>query len=307
MNTPVTSAPIQQPVAADTMPAVFGNNSKEPSVWATPAILLLVAFMIAAGWWAPPEVSFVLIIFLMLAVMLALGLAITRNALGVLINERNIMSLSRFQMALWTIVILAAYFAFACVRIHAWKLGVLNNHQVLIHPVDTTKDKVPAGAFIITDPLNIGMDWHLFALLGISTTTLIGTPLILSTKKNDKPDPSAAQKAAPLIGEKPEEIENNKQGVLYGNPTINDARLTDMFQGDELINTAQIDLAKVQMFYFTIIAALCFVVLVFQQLIQANTDLSSLPVLPDGLIALLGISHAGYLTSKTVTHTNTQP
>lgn len=305
MNTPVTAVPIQQPVAADTTPAVAGYNSKEPSVWATPAILLLVAFMIAAGWWAPPEVSFVLIIFLMLAVLLALGLAITRNALGVLINERNIMSLSRFQMALWTIVILAAYFAFACVRIHAWKLGELNNHKVLIeHPV--APNQVPDGAFVITDPLNIGMDWHLFALLGISTTSLIGTPLILSTKKDDKPDPSAAQKVAPLTGESPEEIEKNKQGVLYANATIKDARLTDLFQGDELINTAQIDLAKVQMFYFTIIAALCFVVLVFQQLIQVNTDLSSLPVLPDGLIALLGISHAGYLTSKTVTHTNTQ-
>jgi len=241
----------------------------------------------------------------MLAVMLVLGVAITRRAFGVLINERNVMSLSRFQMSIWTIIILAAYFSFACVRIHAWKAGAFNNHQVITHPVDATQ-QLPDGALVIVDPLNIAMDWHLWALLGISITSLVGTPLILSTKKDDKPDPSAAQKTAPLTGERPEEIERNKQGVLYANSTISDARMTDIFQGDEVINTAQIDLAKVQMFYFTIIAALCFIVLVFQQLVKADTDLSSLPVLPDGLIAILGISHAGYLTSKTVTRTNVQ-
>jgi hypothetical protein len=306
MDTVINPPTQLQAATAANPPAVSNNNAKTPSAWATPAILLLAVFMVAAGWWAPPAMSFVLIVFLMLSVMLVLGLAITKKALGVLINERNVMSLSRFQMALWTIIILAAYFTFACVRIHAWKMGALNNHQVITDPVKA-KQPLPDGAFVIVDPLDIGMDWHLFALLGISTTTLIGTPLILSTKKDDKPDPSAAQKVAPLIGERPEDIEKNKQGVLYANSTINDARLTDMFQGDELINTAQIDLAKVQMFYFTVIAALCFVVLVFQQLVQANTNLSSLPVLPDGLVALLGISHAGYLTSKTVTHTNTQP
>jgi len=292
------------PATPPNNPPAATNNSKTASVWATPAILLLVGLMIVAGWWAPPAASYILIVLLMLAVMLVLGLAITKRAFGVLINERNVMSLSRFQMALWTIIILAAYFSFACVRIHAWKTGAFNNHQVITQPLDP-KAPLPDGALVIIDPLNIRMDWHLWALLGISTTSLIGTPLILSTKKDDKPDPSAARKAAPLTGEKPEEIENNKQGVLYANATIGDARMTDMFQGDELINTAQIDLAKVQMFYFTIIAALCFFVLVLQQLVKADTDLSALPVLSDGLIAVLGISHAGYLTSKTVTHTNT--
>jgi hypothetical protein len=80
-----------------------------------------------------------------------------------------------------------------------------------------------------------------------------------------------------------------------------------MFQGDELINTAQIDLAKVQMFYFTIIAAICFFVMVFKELIAGNTSLGTLPVLPDGFVAVLGISHGGYLTSKSINHTKSQP
>lgn len=31
--------------------------------------------------------------------------------------------------------------------------------------------------------------------------------------------------------------------------------------------------------------------------------LKQLPLLPEGLVALLGISHAGYLANKTVDHT----
>jgi hypothetical protein len=34
---------------------------------------------------------------------------------------------------------------------------------------------------------------------------------------------------------------------------------------------------------------------------------AQLPTLPDGLVAILGISHAGYLTSKGTSHTKTQP
>jgi hypothetical protein len=45
---------------------------------------------------------------------------------------------------------------------------------------------------------------------------------------------------------------------------------TFLFEGDELSNTARIDLAKVQMFYFTVIAAICFFVMVFKLLVAAK-------------------------------------
>jgi hypothetical protein len=159
----------------------------------------------------------------------------------------------------------------------------------------------------LTDPLKIELDWHLWALMGISTTSLVGAPLILSTKKDKVPDPAAARVAACALGtETEDEIRKNKQGTLYANAKMSDARLTDMFQGDELINTAQIDLAKVQMFYFTIIAVVCFFVMVFSELVAHNSSLGKLPVLPDGFVAILGISHAGYLTSKSVNRTKVE-
>jgi hypothetical protein len=248
------------------------------------AILLLVIGMVAAGWFAPGGANFILVMLLLLFMMLVLGLATTNRALGILIEDRNLMSLSRFQTVVWVILILGAYLTFSMVRI-----------------------KMMAGGQPITDPLNIQIDPHLWALLGISTTSLVASPLILSTKRNQDPTPSATQKAAQMLDEPEPEVNANKQGTLYANSKLSDARLTDMFEGDELINTARIDLAKVQMFYFTIIAAICFVVTVYKTLTANNPDLTHLPLLPDGFVAVLGISHAGYLTSKGINRTPSQP
>jgi hypothetical protein len=246
------------------------------------AILLLMALMVASGF-APPGFNLILITVLMILLMLVLGLAITNRPLGVLINDRNLMSLSRFQMAIWTVVILAAYFTFVFMRI---------------------KNREP-------DALNVALDWHLWALMGISTTSLVGTPLILSTKKDKEPDPSVAPKTAALLNEPEQDVSANRQGTLYANSSMKDACFADLFQGDELANTAHIDLAKVQMFYFTIIAAVCFFVMVYKVVVSgdpvSSPTFSQLPSLPDGFVAILGISHAGYLTSKGINHTKTQP
>jgi energy-coupling factor transporter transmembrane protein EcfT len=238
-------------------------------------ILLFVALMIVAGCFTSRGLNLVLITMLMFLVMLILGKTITRRPLGILINERNLMSLSRFQMALWTLIALAAYFTYALARIRAGT----------------------------PDPLNVQMDWHLWALMGISTTSLVGSPLILTTKKDKDPDPAALQRAARLNAEPAAEIDANREGTLYGNASLADACFTDMFQGDEINNTTHIDLAKVQMFYFTIISAVAFFVMVFSTLASPTPELGQLPLLPDGLVAVLGISNAGYLTSKTISHT----
>ena len=252
------------------------------------AILFLVVLMVAMGWFASAGLNLVLVTVSLLAMMVVLGMATTGRSLGILINERNVMSLARFQTALWTIIILGAYMTFAMVRMRIMATGL-------------------PGGTPIDDPLGIQMDWHLWALIGISTTSLVGAPLILSSKTNQEPTASATQKAAQMVNESAEDIDANRRGTLYANAKLSDARLTDMFEGDELINTARLDLAKVQMFYFTIIAAICFFVMVFKMLVGGGSNLDHLPALPDGFVAILGISHAGYLSSKGVTRTQLQP
>jgi hypothetical protein len=252
------------------------------------AVSFTLVFMVAAGWFAPAGLNFVLVTLSLLLVMVLLGYAATGCASGILVNERNLMSLSRFQTVIWTVTVLGAYLTFALVRIRMMATGV-------------------AGGSPIEDPLAIQMDWHLWALLGLSTTSLVGAPLILSTKKDQEPQPSATEKSARMANESTSTMDANRQGTLYANGKMSDARMTDMFEGDELMNTARLDLAKVQMFYFTIIAAICFFVMVFKALLVGASNLDHLPVLPDGLVAILGISHAGYLTSKGIGHTPAQP
>ena len=120
-------------------------------VQSTAGLLLLLGLTILAGWFAPAGVNFVLVTLCMGLVMVVLGIAITRNPLGVIISERNLMSLSRFQMAAWTVVVLATYFTYALMRIKALAEGTLNGLPV-------------------TDALKIEIDPHLWVLLGISTT-----------------------------------------------------------------------------------------------------------------------------------------
>jgi hypothetical protein len=271
----VSASPFVKPLA---------KTSTLNGVQAFWAILFLLVLMVSTGWFAPAGTNLILVMSSMLLLMFVLGMATTNRPLGVLIDARNLMSLSRFQTVVWIIIILGAYLTFAMARI-----------------------RMGAGDKPITDPLNIQIDWHLWALLGISTTSLVGSPLILSTKKDQEPAPSVTQKTAQVLNEPEPQINANKLGTLYVNSKLSDARFTDMFEGDELVNTARIDLAKVQMFYFTIIAAICLVVMVFKMLTADNPDLSHLPLLPDGFIAVLGISHAGYLTSKGINRTPSQP
>ena len=248
-------------------------------------VALIVAAIYYAGTrkeWCATE-SWLLTLGLLVVLCIYLGWVISGRPLGILVGSRNLMSLSRFQMVAWTIVILSAFLTIAFRRI----LGGVAN------------------------PLDIVIDQHLWALLGISTASLVGTPLILQNKTGKDTDQATVAKTAIATGETAQQVDDNRQGNLYANPSITDARVTDMFEGDEVGNTAYIDIAKVQMFLFTIIIIVAFCYQVYGMLCDfcktGNIAALVMPVLSPGLIALLGISHAGYLGSKTADHTPVSP
>ena len=269
--------------------------------WILVSIIVLIPLV---AWLCRPIVGWVVSALLLVAFIVTLGLAITSRASGILINEQNVFSLARLQAALWTVIILSAYIVGVVVRI---------------------AHNVPA-------PLDIGIDQHLWALMGISVTSLIGSPLISATKYQKVPDPrETAKTAAALVatGNTPtlqttsepspdatpaDEVKQvtdtmhmTKLGTLYANPTLSDASFSDIFEGDEIGNAAQIDLGKVQMFFFTVIVALSYCISIGSALAAIKTDtpnpISQFPVLSEGMLALLGISHAGFLVNKGVDHT----
>ena len=131
--------------------------------------------------------------------------------------------------------------------------------------------------------------------------------MVQSTKKVKEPQADAIEKASKALKEPEAEIAANSQGVLYANADAKDAAFTDMFEGDEVGNTAYIDVSKVQMFFFTLIAVLSYGTVLFNWLSgwQALLNPAAFPVLSAGLIAILGISHAGFLGSQSSTKTPT--
>lgn len=244
-------------------------------------LVLLTALMIPAAWFLAPGWNFIVLILLMLLFMVILGQKISGRPAGILINERKLMSLARFQMVLWTLIILSAYLSAAITRIKS-------------------------GG--ITDALGITLDKNLWGLLGISTASLIGSPLMQASKKAEEPKQEEVDKAAKDLKEDKDAIKKNAQGVLYSNAEIKDAALSDMFEGDEVGNTAFVDVVKVQMFFFTVVAALSYGMDLFKWIGGPDFIKSSgaFPLLSGGLIAILGISHAGFLASKATTHTPTK-
>ena len=144
--------------------------------------------------------------------------------------------------------------------------------------------------------------------MGISTASLVGTPLIMDSKKKKEPKAGAVNNSGNALGENPAQIEANREGTAYANENLSDAKLTDVIEGDEVGNTAYVDLSNVQMFLFTLIAVFAYAVQVYQVInITHPALITSLPELPEGLIAILLISHAGYLTNKAVDHTQLAP
>jgi hypothetical protein len=273
-------APAQQSQTTETRSAKDKTNNWQRTVFPTVVISLIVFGVLYVGLWAGfyPTTSWLSTLGLLTAMVLYLGWLLSRRPLGILVNTRNLMSLSRFQLVAWSLVIISAFLTIAFRRI---------GH--------------------VADPLKIDWDPHLWALLGISTASLVGSPLILQNKAGQNPDDGQIKAAADALNEKPEDIKNNSDGNLYANPKIEDARITDIFQGDEIGNTAYVDISKVQMFLFTIILIVSYCYDIYTRLGNATANQLAMPVLSGSEIALLGISHAGYLTSKTADHTPTTP
>ena len=265
------------PTTAAAAPTIAESNP----VFTGTALILITIGVALAAWFLPAGTNWLVVLGLIVVFFLLTGKAITGRGLGILINERKLMSLSRLQLIIWTVVIVSGFFVIALERIHMGE---------------------------VPQPLNIGVDWQIWALLGMSATSFVGTPLLYGNKKAKNPaDPQLVHKVAARYSENPADVNANREGILYGNNSIQDARFTDMFEGDELANVQFVDVAKLQMFFFTVVVAISYGMQLYALI--AYGDLSAgdvkMPELQSGLLALMGVSHAGFLGSKSVDRTKT--
>lgn len=258
------------PPSAPASPAA--NTSSVPQYWHwwhTVSILLFIAGITTIGPLLPATQRLFIwlgYIILLCAFVLILGNGTTGKWRGALIDERKKISLSRLQSILWTVVVLSAFLAAALTNINI--VGAMAS-------------------------MNIALPEQLWALMGISITSLIGTPLIHNYKK-DKDLPATQQIDTT-------QVEN--KGILMVNKNSDDAQWQDMFRGEEVGNTDSLDLGKVQMFCFTILLVFAYAVALGALFNGSLHAISNFPALDDSVIALLGISHIGYLANKAIPHT----
>lgn len=259
--------------------------------WHSASLVLVVLFTGAAGVGLPPHAAFLMsLLFLTIFTTIA-GHGVVGLWLGLLIDERNRMTLSRLQLVLWMIVILAGFL-----------VAALRN---------TTFDASALERAHLASPLSVVVPPQLWLLLGISTTSLVASPLIRGTKMAAPADPQGVPPEAEKERKRTfarlvmqnvpaDTIEHQGKIVVWRWPE--DARFADLFQGDEVGNAAHLDLGKVQMFFFTLVLVFTYSVALTHAFSEASAPIASLPAVDQGMVALLGISHAGYLSNNAVPH-----
>ena len=249
--------------------------------WHTFGLLAIIVAVVLIGLVTPFEGRFWA--WLGTLILLALFTTVAGHGIvglwrGLLIDERNKISLSRLQMILWTIVILSGFLTAA-----------LSN--------------VATGQ---TSPLSIAIPSELWLLMGISTTALVGSPLIKSTKIAKKPNVAERKSTVNLMGKQGVDTSIvTSKGQIMVNTALEGAKWSDLFKGEESGNAAQLDLSKIQMFYFTLILVLAYAVALGTTFAGTAEKIAEFPPLGPGMVALLGISHAGYLVHKAIPHSET--
>jgi hypothetical protein len=230
--------------------------------------------------------SWAITMAMVLLFLAALGLQRLFRVGGILIGDRNLMSLSRFQITGWTVMIGSALVAVGLARAFD-------------------------SALNFNEALDIIIPAQVWQLLGISGASTVLATMVKKGKEQKEPVDAekVATRTAQLIpNDSQPSIERNRRGLLYGNEGPEDARFLDMIEGDEIANAAYLDIGKVQMFLFTVFAFLMYGATLWQ--LFAKTDpamITEFPGLTPTMVTIIGLSHAAYLGTKWVDQTTVDP
>jgi hypothetical protein len=241
--------------------------------WHTASVSIVTAVCLGMAFWFPwgPFAAWIVLMIAMALFILIVGHGVTGAWTGAIIDDRCKMSLSRLQLLLWTIVVVSALAVIATVRMR--------------------QDAATA--------LDIGVPATLWTLLAITSTSLVGSPVIKSTQKaSGAPEPSRLHTYFALQGKTTDEVD--WQGPVVTNASIAQASPADLFTGEYVNNFTLLDVGKIQLFLFTVLLLLQYC-LSIGHVLSHEPYPASLPDIGAGVLPLFGVSHAGYLMNKVVT------
>jgi hypothetical protein len=259
-------------------------------------IPILILAIILCGLLIPANLmllTWILILVLLVLLILLFGGGITgRFWLGWMVNEQFRMSLSRLQMALWTLVVLSGFLTAALANLAAGHIEAA---------------------------LDISIPPELWVTMGISTTSLVGSGLILTEKKKETTNKGEAFRGMVefgLLAEDADEetttaaVREHTIGQLQRNTNPSQAHLYDLVSGEEVGNFNVLDLTRLQNLFFTLVLVGAYAATLGNQFAGAaigsgpGVPISGFPALNASIVAMLGISHGGYLVGKAA---NKQP
>jgi hypothetical protein len=253
--------------------------------WHTAALIGVIALFIAISVIAPWSLyaSWIVAMIVLTLFTLVVGHGVTGVWMGALIDDRNRMSLSRLQMLLWTVVIVSAFGTIAIGRLH----------------------QTPLTQADILGAMDIGVPQTIWLLLGISTASFIGSPLIKNTQKDPNLQLAPDRQNTLLENQGKDPATVTVEGQIVKNKSMQEATFADLFMGETVENANHLEVGKMQMFFFTALIMFAYAFAIGASLKSSSVP-SSLPDIGSGMLPLLGLSHGGYLASKATAQTTVE-
>uniref|UniRef100_UPI000D3F9FB9 hypothetical protein n=1 Tax=unclassified Variovorax TaxID=663243 RepID=UPI000D3F9FB9 len=241
---------------------------------AAPLALALLWDRPSAGFDWPRFAAWLCCLVGMAGLFVLAGLQIRRRVLGVLVDERNRYSLSRLQISLWTVLVLATVYVVLVVNV------------------------VRGGA---KEALAVDLDPNLILLMGLSVASFVTAPMVLSLKTTQPGDPGElARTGRQLRAAQDLDALPSATGRVLVKSNPADARLADFIRGEDIGNAMVVDLPRLQMLLITGVVVLAYGGAVGHTLGTGAAFLLALPKLSSTLLLLVLVSHSGYVAGKLI-------
>jgi hypothetical protein len=265
----------------------MGQTTQFKALWGLGFFACIVVIFWLNSAWAAADAwlwgAYPATALLMLGAIVCIGVTLNRRVAGLIIDNRNRMSLSKLQMLAWTVVVVSALTVSAAYNL---------------------RNGFPAGG----NPLQIGIPSELLFAMGIAAASFVATPTVLALKAQETPtaadvsDAQAAVKAGATL---------QAVGKVHGRSDPAAAEWADLFRGDEVGTADTPDLSKIQQFAITLLLLGIYSGQVIQHFLwlspKVTTGITTLPLLGSQFIVLMGISHASYLVYKAAPHSDSAP
>jgi hypothetical protein len=237
-------------------------------------------------------------------VALSAGLGVMGRPLGLFIDKRNRMSLTKIQFAIWLVILMGPLAAYALFNVGFWAedMSRIQDGVAFVANAAKTDQQLTPWSTKLAGLLEFipSMEMTLWALIGISG----GTTIVSSFITQPGSTPASPGGATPVLPP--------RRTRILTNDDPKDAKLADLVYGETAEDDGVVDSTRVQTIVITSVLAAIYVSLVLEtaeriggltagEAFNAGRQVfASMPPVGATFLWLLGLSHATLLGGKLV-------